>query len=132
MIELKQTNKNLALTDKKFLKGDDGGYYIPTIDAEGNLTWRPTVADMSIPDAANIRGPVGKTGATGKSGVHVGSNEPAADVFVWIDPAGEGDVDLTAYYTKEEVGELLANLPSEVRVKELINEALGVIENGTY
>lgn len=41
------------------------------------------------------------------------------------------------YYTKEEIDELLANLPSgggvtEDRVNELINEALGVIENGTY
>lgn len=200
MIELKQTNKNLSLSNKQYLKGDDGGYYIPAIDAEGNLTWMPTVEDMPIPDAANIRGPIGITGAPGKDGRDGingkdgkdgangkdgytpikgvdyfdgapgkdGAQGPAgkdgkdgkdgepgpegkpgepgmtgatgpegpqgpagpagkdgkdgedyvltdadkAEIAGMIEVPGGGDVDLSDYYTKEEIDELLANLPS--------------------
>ncbi len=188
MIELKQTNKNLSLSNKQYLKGDDGGYYIPAIDAEGNLTWMPTVEDMPIPDAANIRGPIGITGAPGKDGRdgingkdgkdgytpikgvdyfdgapgkdgepgpagkdgkdgkdgaegkpgepgmtgatgpegpqgpagpagadgkdYVLTEEDKAEIAGMIEVPGGGDVDLSDYYTKEEIDELLANLPS--------------------
>lgn len=109
MIQLQQTKKNISLSEKQFLKGDDGGYYVPAVDAEGNLSWTPTVEGMPIPEAVNIKGKDGrdgidgapgkdgkdgtngKDGKDGESGVYVGSNEPAAGVLVWIDTSGEGD-----------------------------------------
>mgnify|MGYP003288446091 CR=1 FL=1 len=68
MIQLQQTKKNIALSEKQYLKGDDGGYYVPTVDAEGNLSWAPTVEDMPIPDMTNIKGPIGDTGKPGEPG----------------------------------------------------------------
>ncbi len=118
MIQLQQTKKNISLSEKQFLKGDDGGYYVPTVDAEGNLSWAPTAEGMPIPEAVNIKGRdgvIGKDGQPGKDGrdgkdgytpikgvdyfdgkdgepgVYVGSNEPGAGIFVWIDTSGEGD-----------------------------------------
>ena len=48
----------------------------------------------------------------------------------------KGDVDLSNYYTKAEtdteIAEALANIPTDAHINELINTALGVIENGTY
>lgn len=50
--------------------------------------------------------------------VYVGADEPD-DELVWFNPDENNSIDLSNYYTK-----------SEVEAK--INEALGVIENGTY
>lgn len=47
--------------------GEDGGYYSPAVDAEGNLTWTASKADMPGVVGANIRGPQGPAGADGKS-----------------------------------------------------------------
>ena len=44
--------------------GQDGGYYAPSVDADGNLTWTPSKADMPPVAGANIKGPAGATGAT--------------------------------------------------------------------
>lgn len=44
--------------------GQDGGYYAPSVDADGNLTWTPSKADMPQVEGANIKGSEGKTGAT--------------------------------------------------------------------
>lgn len=103
MIELKTNNKKINLSEKQYLRGDDGGYYVPAIDAEGNLSWAPTAEGMPIPEAANIKGrdgkdgrdgidgTPGKDGKDGQPGVYVGSNEPGADVLVWIDTSGDVD-----------------------------------------
>ena len=56
----------------KILRGDDGGYYIPSIDEAGNLSWTPTEKDMEIPEAVNIkvdRGDKGDKGDTGAQGI---------------------------------------------------------------
>ena len=48
--------------------GEDGGYYTPSVDTAGNLSWTPSKAGMpSVPDA-NIRGPEGPQGDTGPAG----------------------------------------------------------------
>ena len=44
--------------------GQDGGYYAPSVDDDGNLTWTPSKADMPPVEGANIKGPAGATGAT--------------------------------------------------------------------
>ena len=41
--------------------GGSGGYYSPSVDAEGNLTWTASKTDMPAVDGANIKGPQGKS-----------------------------------------------------------------------
>lgn len=102
------------------MKGEPGGYYIPDVDAEGNLTWTPSEEELAAVESSNIRGPQGLKGETG---VYVGEAEPTdEDALVWINPAGaaseslatkayvdeqiaglEVDVDLSDYYDKKEV-----------------------------
>lgn len=67
-IELKKSGGNLSFAEKMLLKGDAGGYYIPSVDEAGNLTWTPTEEEMAIPEAANIRGPKGEPGIQGPIG----------------------------------------------------------------
>ena len=83
-IELRGKNGAIDLS-LKMIKGDDGGYYIPSLDSEGNLTWAPSETEMPAVDGANIKGPKGDTGT---SGVWVGDTEPTGDYNVWIDPTG--------------------------------------------
>ena len=78
MIELKTVKKNIALSEdkkdlsfksKELLKGDDGGYYIPTVDHSGNLTWSASAEDMPAVAPANIKGDKGDKGDPGIQGV---------------------------------------------------------------
>lgn len=62
------------------IKGDDGGYYIPSIDSEGNLTWAPSETEMPAVGGTNIKGP------KGDSGVWVGTETPDGDYNVWVKP----------------------------------------------
>lgn len=48
--------------------GEDGGYYQPSVDDEGNLTWTPSKADMPSVAGANIMGPEGPQGPKGDAG----------------------------------------------------------------
>lgn len=48
--------------------GEDGGYYQPSVDAEGNLTWTASKSDMPAVDSVNIKGPKGDTGPQGEPG----------------------------------------------------------------
>ena len=41
--------------------GGSGGYYAPSIDDEGNLTWTASKTGMPAVDGANIKGPQGKS-----------------------------------------------------------------------
>lgn len=45
-----------------------GGYYIPSVDSDGNLSWTASKDDMPDAAGANIKGPKGDTGATGPQG----------------------------------------------------------------
>lgn len=45
--------------------GEDGGYYIPSVDTAGNLSWTASKAGMGSVPSANIKGPKGDTGAAG-------------------------------------------------------------------
>lgn len=63
-----------------------------------------------------LRGPEGPKGDTGNSGVYVGETEPTdADVNVWVIPSGTGN----SYTTVQDV-------------QRMINDAIGVIESGSY
>ena len=41
--------------------GGSGGYYAPSVDGAGNLTWTASKTDMPAVDGANIKGPRGKS-----------------------------------------------------------------------
>ena len=108
-IKLQEKNGAIDLT-KKMFKGDDGGYYVPSVDEEGNLTWTPSEEDMEAVEAANIRGPRGIDGVPGKNSVWCGDEEPGEDFDVWIAPAGEESQAVVTYeemvdYVAEHVGE---------------------------
>lgn len=53
--------------------GEDGGYYAPSVDSGGNLTWTASKAGMPQVSGANIKGPKGDTGADGGKGVGIAS-----------------------------------------------------------
>lgn len=59
--------------------GADGGYYTPTVDMSGNLTWAGSKAGMPAIDGANIKGPKGDTGNTGAAGADGVDGAPGAD-----------------------------------------------------
>lgn len=48
--------------------GADGGYYTPSVDDDGNLTWTASKSGMPAVSSANIKGPKGDAGATGPQG----------------------------------------------------------------
>lgn len=48
--------------------GADGGYYTPSVDASGNLTWAASRSGMPGVTASNIRGPKGDDGQDGAPG----------------------------------------------------------------
>ena len=41
--------------------GEDGGYYSPSVDDAGNLSWTASKTDMPAVNGANIKGPQGKS-----------------------------------------------------------------------
>lgn len=64
--------------------GTGGGYYVPYVDAAGNLTWSPSKSGMPAVSVVNIRGPGGDAGDT----PYIGTNGNW-----WI---GEEDTGVTA------------------------------------
>ena len=94
MIRLQENNSQVNLT-KKMLKGDDGGYYLPEVDAEGNLSFTGSEEDMPEVPGANIRGPQGVQGPAGKNSVYIGDEEPTEEYDVWIAPSGTASNVLT-------------------------------------
>ena len=80
-IELKSKNGSIHLSQGAVIQGGDGGYYIPSVDDGGNLTWTPSKSGMPAVDEANIMGPAGtpgKDGVDGKDGAPGKDGEPGA------------------------------------------------------
>lgn len=48
--------------------GENGGYYSPTVDTSGNLTWAASKEGMPSVSGTNIRGPQGEQGPQGPAG----------------------------------------------------------------
>lgn len=102
-------NKGAVDLSKKMMKGEDGGYYIPSVDAEGYLTWQPTEEDMVKVQPTSIAGPAGPQGKDGESGVYVGTTEPTdPDMLIWINPEGEGSTG--GFVTKEYVDSAIESI----------------------
>lgn len=53
--------------DLKGLKGDQGDFWKPTVDAAGNISWAKAPGS-SAPTSQNIKGPIGNTGLQGTKG----------------------------------------------------------------
>ena len=64
---IEQILRSIVELESKVGSGS-GGYYAPSIDAGGNLSWTASKADMPAVDGANIKGPRGETGAKGENG----------------------------------------------------------------
>ena len=142
--------------------GEDGGYYAPAVDAEGNLTWAASKTGMPDVPGTNIKGPKGDTGDTGPTGPAgtTGPQGPAGPAGAQ-GPAGTAGADgaqgpagadgkdgadgadgKSAYAYAQEGGftgteaefaaKLAAEIPSDDHINELIDTKLGVIENGAY
>lgn len=134
-------DKNGDFVPVPALQGEDGGYYVPHVDDEGNLSWAASEVDMPSIASVNIKG---KDGENGKSGVHVDNEEPTdPSVNVWIDPDGEPDGELDEYYTKAQTDEAIEEATngkadqftvgdgltiSEDRVLSAVGEGEGVYE----
>lgn len=113
MIKLQEKNGAINLA-QKMMKGDDGGYYIPSVDVEGLLVWTPSNEGMEQPQSANIMGP---SGPQGESAIYVGDTEPEdPNILVWIQPSGE----------------LQDFVMTEEEVVNYIDESLEEVEDGTY
>ena len=109
MIELNVKRQNVDIQYPAY-EGEDGGYYIPSMDAEGKLQWTPTQAGMAAVESMDVRGKdgiPGEKGEKGDSGVYIGDNPPE-DAEVWINP--EGDT------------------PAELATKEYVDNAIETIE----
>ena len=59
-------------------QGADGGYYIPSVSEEGELTWEGSNDEMPPVDPANIKGPKGDPGEDGKQGENATTTELAS------------------------------------------------------
>lgn len=64
--------------------GEDGGYYTPNVDADGNLTWTASKDDMPDVASVNIQGPAGADGAKGEPGIQ-GEQGPQGEPFTYAD-----------------------------------------------
>ena len=60
-------------------KGDAGGYYVPSVDGSGNLSWSASEEGMPAVQGANIRGDQGETGAAGAPGEDGATFTPSVD-----------------------------------------------------
>lgn len=70
--------------------GQDGGYYAPSVDDDGNLTWTPSKDDMPQVEGANIKGPAGPQGPAGADGKD-GAQGPQGEQGVQGPPGEKGD-----------------------------------------
>lgn len=59
--------------------GEDGGFYTPSVDANGNLSWTASKTDMPSIAGANIKGPKGDAGADGEPGPAGPQGAPGKD-----------------------------------------------------
>ena len=122
MLDITKKNATVKFT-KPFMKGEDGGYYWPEYNEEGQLIWQASEEGMPIIPPFDVKGEDGGyyTPYIDEAGelnwVPSNQNMPAVEgaslaTREYVDEAVkdvEVDVDLSNYYTKEEVDEALAN-----------------------
>lgn len=95
--------------------GEDGGYYIPSVDTAGNLSWAASKEGMPEAAGANIKGPKGDTGEQGPQGEQgipgeQGPQGPKGDTGA----AGYTPVKGTDYWTAAERQAMIADVLNQV------------------
>lgn len=85
-----------VLLDGSGAAGEDGGYYAPSVDSGGNLTWTASKAGMPQVSGANIKGPKGDTGQQGPAGADGGNGVGIASI---ARTSGTGAAGTTDTYT---------------------------------
>ena len=68
--------------------GEAGGYYVPSVDAGGNLSWTASGADMPEAAGANIMGPQGAAGPAGEQGEQGPAGEDGGYYAPSVDAGG--------------------------------------------
>lgn len=67
-VYLQEEEAAVTVSEINVIKGDDGGYYKPTVSDDGVLSWTPSEVGMPPIESANIRGVKGDTGDKGDKG----------------------------------------------------------------
>ena len=112
MIKLVKDTGNVKLTTPTMIgkAGEDGGYYTPTVAADGTLSWVAPKEDMPEVAAVNIKGVKGdkgeqglpgKDGAPGKDGKDGAKGEDGAP-----GAAGYTPIRGTDYWTAADIAEI--------------------------
>ena len=65
----------------------DGGYYTPSVDAGGNLSWTASKTGMPAIAGANIKGPKGDAGTSGEPGRDGATPQRGVDYWTDADKA---------------------------------------------
>lgn len=86
----------------------DGGYYIPSIDADGNLSWEGSKPNMIIPLTVNIKGEKGDKGDPGESGSTEEIEEKLLEIEEKLENVTEKFRGNTGTTTPTEVADALA------------------------
>ena len=63
--EMAAAISSIQVGDGTSTSGEDGGYYIPSVNEAGDLSWTASKAGMASVPSANIKGPQGDPGAAG-------------------------------------------------------------------
>ena len=97
MIKLVKDTGNVKLTTPTMIgkAGEDGGYYTPTVAADGTLSWVASKEDMPEVAAVNIKGVKGDKGEQGLPGK---DGAPGA--------AGYTPIRGTDYWTAADIAEI--------------------------
>ena len=64
-----------------------GGFYIPSVDEEGNLTWTGSEEGMPEVEGANIKGAAGQDGKTPVRGSDYWTAADIAEIKSYVDNA---------------------------------------------
>ena len=121
---IEQILRSIVELENKVDSGGSGGYYAPSVDADGNLSWTASKADMPAVDGTNIKGPKGTEGKSAYQyaveGGYTGTEtEFAAKLAQEIQPGSYPVVTMTAdtaelapnaYYKWGEVASLTITL----------------------
>lgn len=110
-----------------------GATFTPVVSDLGVISWTNDKG-LPNPSAVNIKGPKGDPGAPGEKGADGVDGKDGADGVNGKDGKdgkdGHTPIKGTDYFTEAEKKELANDIAKSVQ--HLINESLGVIENGTY
>ena len=98
-------------------KGDTGTVFVPSVDADGNISWSNN-ADLENPETVNIKGQQGEKGETGEKGEQGIQGENGAD--------GYTPVKGTDYFTPEEIENITSSL--ETTLKQYIDEQISQLQ----